>query len=81
MGVDDSRRPGFDDWVSMKGQGEANDPELNDNGQRAPVKGYVTDIFTDRALAFVERPRQKPFPSTSRTRRCIPTSRRRPTAA
>ena len=61
MGVDDSRRPGFDEWVSMKGQGEANDPELNDNGRRAQVKGYVTDIFTDRALAFVERPREKPF--------------------
>jgi N-acetylglucosamine-6-sulfatase len=61
MGVDDSRRPGFDDWVSMKGQGEANDPELNDNGHRARVEGYVTDIFTDRALAFVQRPRAKPF--------------------
>jgi N-acetylglucosamine-6-sulfatase len=61
MGVDDSRRPGFDDWVSMKGQGEANDPELNDDGRRGRVAGYVTDIFTDRALAFVERPRAKPF--------------------
>jgi len=61
MGIDDSRRPGFDDWVSMKGLGEANDPELNDNGQRAHVKGYITDIFTERALTFVERPRQKPF--------------------
>ena len=61
MGVDDSPRPGFDDWVSMKGQGETNDPELNDNGRRARVAGYVTDIFTDRALAFVGRPRRKPF--------------------
>lgn len=61
MGVDDTPRPGFDHWVSMKGQGEANDPELNDNGQRARVRGYVTDILTDRALTFIERPRRKPF--------------------
>ena len=61
MGVDDSRRPGFDEWVGMKGQGEAIDPELNDNGRRTRVKGYVTDIFTDRALAFLARPRQGPF--------------------
>jgi N-acetylglucosamine-6-sulfatase len=25
------------------------------------VKGYVTDILTGRALAFIERPRQRPF--------------------
>lgn len=61
MGNDDSRRPGFDYWVSVKGQGTYLDPEINDNGKLAKVKGYVTDIFNDRAAAFVAQARTKPF--------------------
>jgi len=61
MGNDETRRPGFDHWVAMKGQGEAVDPLLHENGKSATVKGYVTDILTERALAFVARPREKPF--------------------
>ena len=61
MGNDDTRRPGFDYWVSVKGQGTYTDPELNDDGKVATVPGYVTDIFNDRAVAFLKRPRTKPF--------------------
>jgi N-acetylglucosamine-6-sulfatase len=61
MGNDETRRPGFDHWVAMKGQGEAIDPLLHEDGKSATVKGYVTDILTGRALAFIERPRQRPF--------------------
>lgn len=61
MGNDPTPRPGFDFWVSMKGQGEAIDPELFQNGKLARVKGYVTDIFTERALGFLEEPSDKPF--------------------
>ncbi len=61
MGNDDSPRPGFDYWVSFPGQGAYVDPVLNEQGKRAPVRGYVTDLFTDRAVAFLERPRQRPF--------------------
>lgn len=61
MGVDDSRRPGFDEWVSVKGQGTYIDPELNENGRTARVAGYVTDIFNDRAVAFLKRPHTQPF--------------------
>ena len=61
MGNDDTRRPGFDYWVSVKGQGTYIDPELNEDGQVAKVPGYVTDIFNDRAVAFLKRPRTKPF--------------------
>lgn len=32
MGNDPTPRPGFDSWVAMKGQGEAIDPELYENG-------------------------------------------------
>lgn len=61
MGNDPTRRPGFDYWVGMRGQGEAIDPELHEDGRIARVKGYVTDIFTDRALGFVSRRRERPF--------------------
>ena len=61
MGNDPTPRPGFDYWVSMKGQGEAIDPELYENGRLARVPGYVTDIFTARALEFIAQPRTAPF--------------------
>jgi arylsulfatase A-like enzyme len=61
MGNDDTRRPGFDHWVSIKGQGVYHDPELNVNGQTVKVQGYVTDVFNDHAVEFIERSREKPF--------------------
>ena len=61
MGNDETQRPGFDYWVAMKGQGQANDPLLNQNGTSAVVRGYVTDIFTERALDFLGRRRDRPF--------------------
>jgi N-acetylglucosamine-6-sulfatase len=61
MGLDDSRRPGFDYWVSVKGQGDYVDPELNEDGRAAKVHGYVTDLFNDRAVAFLRRPHTKPL--------------------
>jgi N-acetylglucosamine-6-sulfatase len=61
MGNDPTPRPGFDSWVGMKGQGEAIDPELYENGRLARVKGYVTDIFTDRALSFIGERGASPF--------------------
>ncbi|MEK6780068.1 MAG: sulfatase [Bacteroidota bacterium] len=61
MGNDDSKRPGFDYWVSLKGQGEAIDPALNINGEQQTVKGYVTDILIDHALQFINQKRDQPF--------------------
>lgn len=61
MGVDDSPRPGFDEWLSVKGQGRYVDPQLNVNGESVQGKGYVTDIFSDRAVEFVRKSRTKPF--------------------
>jgi N-acetylglucosamine-6-sulfatase len=61
MGNDDSPRPGWDQWISLKGQGEANDPNFNINGERTQIKGYVTDILTDKAIEFIKKPREKPF--------------------
>lgn len=61
MGNDDSRRPGWSHWVAMKGQGEANDPNLNVDGERKVVPGYVTDVLTEHVVQFMERSRGTPF--------------------
>lgn len=51
----DMPRPGFDHWISFRGQGAYNDPMLNINGERGQVRGYTTDILTDSAVAWLER--------------------------
>ncbi len=61
MGNDGSPRPGYDRWVSFDGHGRLFDPELNVDGERRAVPGYVTDVLNAEALAFVERPRTKPW--------------------
>lgn len=61
MGVDDSPRPGFDHWVSFPGQGECINPVLNVNGKGSRTQGYITDLLTDHAVAFLKTPRSKPF--------------------
>src|SRR5260370_15460142 len=61
MGNDDSPRPGFDYWVSFKGQGTYHDPELNENGKPVKTSGYTTDILSARAAEFLERKRTRPF--------------------
>ncbi len=53
MGNDPTQRPGFDYWVSFPGQGKIMDPKIFENGRLDTVKGYVTDILTDRALKFI----------------------------
>lgn len=60
---DDSKRPGFDHWVSFKGQGTYFDPILNVNGKRQQFKGYNADVLTDQALQWMsdERNKKKPF--------------------
>ncbi len=61
MGNDHTPRPGFDYWVALPGQGEAIDPELNENGTLTRVDGYVTDLLTDRLIGFIETEREAPF--------------------
>jgi len=52
---DDEPRPGFEHWVSFRGQGVYNDPVLNINGERRKFEGYTTDILTDQALDWLKR--------------------------
>ena len=62
----DDPRPGFDHWVSFRGQGNYLSPgpryTLNVNGQRVPQKGYITDELTDYAVDWLEeQTSEKPF--------------------
>jgi N-acetylglucosamine-6-sulfatase len=61
MGNDGKPRPGYDHWVSFDGHGSLNDPKLNVNGRYEDRAGYMTDLLNQEALAFIERPRTKPF--------------------
>jgi len=61
MGNDDTRRPGFDRWVSFKGQGSYLDPEINDDGKDVKPSGYITDLLTGYAIEFIKRRHDKPF--------------------
>lgn len=61
MGFDDTRRPGFDHWVSFHAQGLYIDPVVNVNGERRQMRGYMTDILNDEAERFLDRPHSRPF--------------------
>ncbi|UCC82833.1 MAG: sulfatase [Gemmatimonadota bacterium] len=61
MGNDPTPRPGFDYWAAIPGQGRTIDPELYEDGRIHTVEGYITDVLTDRAVAFIERDREGPF--------------------
>ena len=59
----DEPQPGFDRWVSFAGQGVYFDQELNVDGERREVEGYITDVLTDQALGWLDEVRsgEKPF--------------------
>jgi N-acetylglucosamine-6-sulfatase len=57
----DAKRPGFDYFVTHKGQGKYYGTEFNIDGTREVKKGYYTHVVTDLALDWLKRPRQKPF--------------------
>lgn len=68
MGIDgDDPQPGFDHWVSFRGQGVYYAPNkdytINVDGQRVSLKGYVTDELTDYAITWLkqQKPAEKPF--------------------
>jgi len=68
----DDPRPGFDRWVSFKGQGSywpapaetpQASPNLNVDGEHVPQRGYITDELTDYAVDWLKNGREpgKPF--------------------
>ncbi len=54
---------GFDEFVGFRSGawGDYFDPTLEHNGKQNPMKGYITDTLTDRAMDFIEKHRTKPF--------------------
>lgn len=63
-GESDDPQPGFDHWVSFKGQGTylPNPDGLNINGKRVLQKGYITDELTGYAVDWLKgRKGDKPF--------------------
>jgi N-acetylglucosamine-6-sulfatase len=61
MGNDAAPRPGYDTWISFRGQGTITDPVFWENGGEKQLRGYVTDLLSERAAQFVARRRDKPF--------------------
>jgi N-acetylglucosamine-6-sulfatase len=69
MGDTDAPQPGFDHWVSFKGQGtywpdgrgtdrvvpQTSSEGFNVDGRRVPQRGYITDELTDYALEWLEQ--------------------------
>ncbi len=60
---DDEKRPGFDYWITHKGQGQYYDTTFNINGTRQVAKGYYTVRVTDMAVDWLKDKRQagRPF--------------------
>ena len=63
MGEDnDNPRPGFDYFVTHKGQGKYFDTEFNINGQGSKeIKGYYTTVVTKMADEWIRKEHAKPF--------------------
>lgn len=63
-GGDDNPRPGFDKWVSFRGQGHyyPHKSGLNVDGKKVPQKGYITDEMTDYCLDWLSTiPKEQPY--------------------
>ena len=61
MNDQEGPRPGFDRWVSFRGQGQYYSPRLNIDGETMEVAGYMTDLLTKHAVEWLRRPRTSPF--------------------
>ena len=60
----DDPQPGFDHWISFKGQGSylPSKDGLNIDGKHVPQKGYITDELTDYALDWLkQQPKDQPY--------------------
>lgn len=60
-GMQDGARPGFDRWVSFKGQGLYYNPPINVDGEQVETNAYMTDLLTKYSVEWLKQPRDKPF--------------------
>lgn len=61
MGSQRGHRAGFDYSASFVGQGRYVDCPFEINGEPTPTSGWVDDVSTDYAIAFMQEHRDKPF--------------------
>ena len=62
MGHDsDEPRPGFDKWVSFRGQGQYYNGALNVDGKQVKATKHISDELTDYAVDWLKQERDKPF--------------------
>jgi N-acetylglucosamine-6-sulfatase len=62
--TDDMPQPGFDYWLSFRGQGVYYNPTFNINGKQVAHgdSAYITDLLTDYAIEWLSKQdKQKPF--------------------
>lgn len=59
---DDKPQPGFDHWVSFRGQGVYYNPTLNVDGTRVDRQGYITDLLTDYGIEWIKKQRETDAP-------------------
>jgi N-acetylglucosamine-6-sulfatase len=63
-GESDAPQPGFDKWISFRGQGTyfPSPNGLNIDGRNVPQKGYITDELTDYAVDWIrQQPKTQPY--------------------
>ncbi len=61
MGNQSGARPGFDYSASFVGQGRYQDCPFEIDGKATPTKGWVDDVSTDYAIAWMKENKEKPF--------------------
>ncbi|MDO8682027.1 MAG: sulfatase [Armatimonadota bacterium] len=61
MGNQEGPRPGFNRWVSFKGQGVYWNPTLNVDGEKVMSNGYMTDLLSGYAVDWLKQSRKSPF--------------------
>ena len=60
-GTSDAPRPGFDRWVSFRGQGVYYNQTFNIDGKKVEREGYITDLITDYSVDFIKKNKNHPF--------------------
>jgi N-acetylglucosamine-6-sulfatase len=60
-GSSDAPQPGFDDWLSFRGQGEYYNPAVNRNGSEKKLTGYMNDVLTGESRRFIRENKSRPF--------------------
>ena len=63
MDDDETRQHGYQFWYAWtrRGSGPYRDPVMSLNGERVQEKGYLTDVWTDRAVQFINEKRDRPW--------------------